>query len=126
MRVAVAVIVDESERVLITQRSPKSQLGGFWEFPGGKLEAGEQAEHALIREIKEEVDLDIIRYEPLCDVSYDYSGQLIHLHVFKVNDFQGKAARRESQTDLRWVALSELSSYHFPPANQKILEHLGL
>lgn len=124
MRVAVAVIFDECEHVLITQRSQNSQLGGFWEFPGGKLEEGENAQDALVREIREEVGLDVLGYQFLCDVDYDYSGKTIHLHVFTVNKFKGQAVCKESQLDLRWVPVSELSSYPFPPANQTILKHL--
>lgn len=125
MRVAVAIIRDAEERILITRRSLDVSHGGYWEFPGGKLEEEEPASSALVREIKEEVGLDILAYDFLGEVSYSYNQRDIHLLVYLVHKFQGQAARLEGQMDLRWVGLAELGQFQFPEANVEIIRMLG-
>lgn len=122
IKVAVAVVFDDKQRVLITRRAEHISHGGFWEFPGGKLEADELADAALIREIKEEVGVDILEYSFLGDLSHNYGTKTVNLLVFTVNKHQGEAYRRELQSDLRWVAVEELEQYQFPEANLQIIE----
>ena len=122
LSVAVAVITDAQQRILITRRSLSASSGGLWEFPGGKLEAGEQAPAALIREIKEEVGLDIIGYDYLGEVRYVYKQQPISLFVYHVHHYQGEAVCCETQLDLRWVDLVNMNDFHFPAANIEIIE----
>ena len=122
MKVAVALIFDEKQRVLITQRPADTSHGGFWEFPGGKLEAGELPDAALIREIKEEVGLDILESCFLDTVIHDYGTKLVNLLVFSVSKYRGKAHCRELQPDLRWVSPEDLADYQFPEANLKIID----
>ncbi len=117
MRVAVAIIYDQSDRVLITQRAAHIPSGGLWEFPGGKLEENETPEAALIREIKEEVNLDVIR----CEFITQIDNQPLSLYVFLVHEFQGEATKLESQADLLWVERQALFNYQFPPTNSPIL-----
>ncbi len=121
IKVAVAVITDAEERILITQRSMDKAYGGFWEFPGGKLEKDEEASLALAREIKEEVGLDVVRYTYLGEVNYLYKEQPISLLIYHIYDYQGKAQCYEAQTDLRWAAIDELHHFQFPPANVEII-----
>lgn len=121
MKVAVAVIFDELQRVLITRRPLQASHGGFWEFPGGKLEAGEEAEEALQREIQEEVGLTILEQHRLGEIVYDYADYKVSLIVFSVHHFKGQASCCESQMDLRWAAVDELSNYSFPEANIAII-----
>ena len=123
MRVAVAVIFDKKNRVLLTQRALESSHGGLWEFPGGKLKDKEEPITALKREIKEEVDLEIIESEFLCELTYHYAEQ-ITLHVFCVNKFEGIPKCCEKQLNLRWVELAHLNYYDFPKANDHIIEML--
>ncbi|MBA2652239.1 MAG: 8-oxo-dGTP diphosphatase MutT [Tatlockia sp.] len=122
MKVAVALILDEKQRVLITQRPAHASHGGFWEFPGGKLEAGELPSEALIREIKEEVGLDILDHSFLGSITHNYDTKTVDLLVFSVEKYRGDAYCRESQSDLRWVLVNELENYHFPEANKQIIE----
>ncbi|WP_133127781.1 (deoxy)nucleoside triphosphate pyrophosphohydrolase [Legionella nagasakiensis] len=121
MKVAVAVIVDAKQRILITKRPAHVSHGGFWEFPGGKLEEGESPASALIREIKEEVGLDVIDYHFLGDVRYVYDQREVNLLIYHVSRFTGQAVCRESQMDLCWAETASLSQFEFPAANVDII-----
>jgi 8-oxo-dGTP diphosphatase len=121
LKVAVAVICNKKQQILITQRPSHAAHGGMWEFPGGKLEEGELPTTALIREIKEEVSLDIIEYSYLGNVVHDYGSKTVDLSIFFVENYKGLAYCRESQTDLRWVSVVQLKDYQFPEANKKII-----
>lgn len=121
IKVAVGVITDAQERILITQRSMDKFYGGFWEFPGGKLEKDEGASLALAREIKEEVGLDIIEHTYLGEVNYLYKEQPISLLIYHIYDYQGKAQCCEAQMGLHWAAIDELNDFQFPPANVEII-----
>lgn len=125
IEVAVALIKDEQGRLLITQRPQHVPHGGFWEFPGGKLETGECATSALIREIKEEVDLDILSFERLDTVSHQYADKHVQLHVFIVNKFSGIPCCKEGQPAMRWILKEDLQSQEFPEANHKIIRLLS-
>lgn len=122
LKVAVAVISDAQRRVLITRRSLHASHGGIWEFPGGKLEKNELPTAALVREIKEEVDLDVIAYDYLGEINHTYKQQPISLLVYHVHHYQGEALCREEQMDMRWVDLEELQNFQFPAANIEIIE----
>lgn len=122
MRVAVAVITDATERILIARRSQHSAHGGLWEFPGGKLEADESPSAALIREIKEEVGLDIIRSEFLGEINHVYSHQQVSLLVYHVDHFEGTALCCEEQMDLRWVDFASIQDFEFPAANEQVID----
>ncbi|KTC95286.1 8-oxo-dGTP diphosphatase MutT [Legionella feeleii] len=122
MKVAVAIIFDQEQRVLITRRPVHAAHGGMWEFPGGKLEANELPEQALIREIKEEVGIDILDYRFLTEVTHSYDAQVVHLLVFIITCYEGKPSCRESQLALHWVGIEDLDNYQFPEANIEIIE----
>ena len=121
MKVAVAVITDAQQRILITRRAPHAPHGSMWEFPGGKLEHGELASRALVREIKEEVNLDVLAYQYLGEVRHTYQHQEISLLIYHVYHFEGQAVCREAQIDMCWVALENLEQFQFPPANIDII-----
>lgn len=121
MKVAIGIIIDASNRILVTQRAPHLVLGGFWEFPGGRLEADESPITALSREIKEEVGLEVLQADYLGVVRHGYAHHLVDLWVYAVRSFLGDAVCCEQQTDLRWVNYAELHHYSFPEANQKII-----
>lgn len=121
MKVAVAIIYDQLNRILITQRAAHLPSGGLWEFPGGKLEANETPEAALIREIKEEVNLDVLRYDFIKQIDAQRSDGMLSLYVFLVHEFQGHATRLESQADLLWAEPTTLQNYSFPPTNAPII-----
>lgn len=124
MKVAVAVIIDSAGRILITRRSLKASHGGFWEFPGGKLEENEMPLSALKREISEEVGLDIIQAEFLIQIKHSYGTKDVELFVFCVNNYEGTALCRESQMDICWVSLEEITNFEFPEANKQIIDLL--
>ena len=121
VKVAIAIIYDELGRILITQRAAHSPSGGLWEFPGGKLEAGESPEDALFREIKEEVNLSIQNYEFLTQIDANTEERSLSLYVFLIHKFSGQATRLESQADLQWVEPHSLPAYSFPTTNAPIL-----
>jgi len=125
IHVAVAVIVNENNEVCITLRHDDSHQGGLWEFPGGKVEKHETAEQALVREIKEELDLAIQQSRPLIIIKHHYKDRSVCLHVRKVLQYKGKAKCLEGQK-LKWVDVSQLSSYDFPAANQAIIKAVQL
>lgn len=122
IKVAVAIITDNEQRVLITQRPQHVPQGGLWEFPGGKLEENESAEHALIREIKEEIGLDVKCCHLLGEIEHQYPGKLVQLIVFHVSEFSGTASRLEGQLDLKWIAKERLNPDDFPEANSAIFK----
>lgn len=122
MRVAVGLIRDLQGRFLITQRPPGSSHAGFWEFPGGKLEAGEEASQALARELFEEIGLQINKPQFLGEVVHHYADRVVELQVFLIEDYQGEPVCKEGQTGMCWLDLRDLVKYWFPAANQAIVE----
>lgn len=121
VHVAVGVILDPRRHILLTRRSQDAHQGGLWEFPGGKVEAGESLRDALSRELAEELDIRIGRTEPLLEVRHDYADKSVFLDVHVVWDFDGEARGMEQQP-LAWVSAGQLRSYHFPAANEPIVE----
>jgi A/G-specific adenine glycosylase len=113
-------VVFKNGRVLITRRPAKGLLGGLWEFPGGKLQPGERPEEACAREIKEEVNLDVIIAEPLTQVRHAYSHLRIHLHVFRCR-FKAGRVRLKGPVDHRWVRIADIGRFAFPKANHKFI-----
>lgn len=122
MKVAVAVISDNQQRILITQRPFHVPHGGYWEFPGGKLEENELAEHALIREIKEEVGLDVHQYQFLGQINHQYPDRSVQLLIFHITQFSGEAACLEGQLNMKWVERENLNLNDFPEANHGIFD----
>lgn len=122
MKVAVAIIIDEQSRILITQRPFHVPQGGLWEFPGGKLEADEIAEHALIREIREEVGLEIHQYHLLGEITHQYPDKSVQLIIFQVTQFSGEASCLEGQLNLKWVKRDKINLEDFPEANKGIVD----
>ncbi|WP_020683275.1 Nudix family hydrolase [Marinobacterium rhizophilum] len=120
IHVAAAVILDRDKRVLLARRPDDKHQGGLWEFPGGKVEAGEAVPDALDRELHEELGIRVRGARPLIQIPHHYADKSVLLDVFVVDQFDGEAHGREGQP-VRWVSLDELSGYRFPAANQPIL-----
>ena len=125
VRVAIGIVEDDKSRVLISKRKSNVHLADYWEFPGGKLEAGESYKIALRREFAEELNIEITSVEKLLSFDYQYDHQLISFQVYKIIDYIGEPRSAENQP-LRWVAVKELSSLKFPKANRAIIDALGL
>ena len=120
VHVAVAVIMNPQQHVLLALRQTHQHQGGLWEFPGGKVEAGESVYDALVREIEEEIGLTISSADELVKISHDYSDKTVLLDVWLVDAFIGEPKGREGQ-QLRWCAIADLKEDDFPAANAAII-----
>ncbi len=123
IHVAVGIIVNRNKQILLAKRPEHLHQGGKWEFPGGKVEQNETVTQALIRELKEEVALNVHSSEPFMALSYDYPDKQVLLDIHTVRDFTGEAQGLEGQ-QIAWVDKHELTHYDFPEANKPILAKL--
>ncbi|GLP97489.1 8-oxo-dGTP diphosphatase MutT [Paraferrimonas sedimenticola] len=120
IEVAVAVIVNQHGQVLIAKRPEHLHQGGKWEYPGGKIETGESVHQAMVREIREELALELGESEELITLDYEYSDKHVRLCVRWTEHFEGEARGMEGQ-EVRWVDWQSLEDYRFPDANLPIL-----
>ena len=125
VHVAVGIVINHHDEVLIAKRPDKSHQGGLWEFPGGKVEANEPVLDALKREFKEEVALTIGQAQPFMEIHHDYGDKQVLLDIWLCREFSGVAQGLESQ-EVRWVQLLSLPQYQFPEANKEIVKKLLL
>ena len=125
VHVAVALVVNQNNEVLIALRPGHVHQGGLWEFPGGKLEANENTYDALLRESKEELAIQIEQAEPYMQVRHDYADKSVLLDVWKVTQFSGEPYGMEGQL-IKWHPLDDLNPKHFPEANMPIIRSLQL
>ena len=123
--VVAAALVDAEGRVLIAQRPEGKMLGGLWEFPGGKVEPGESPETALIRELKEELDIDVTQdaITPFAFVSHAYETFHLLMPRYICRRWEGQVQSREGQA-LKWVRPADLRSYAMPPADEPLVAAL--
>jgi 8-oxo-dGTP diphosphatase len=123
--VAACALVDRDGRVLISQRPEGKTLAGLWEFPGGKVEAGETPEDALIRELQEElgVETKAACLAPLTFASHRYETFHLLMPLYVCRQFKGTPFGREGQA-VKWVRVKELRSYPMPPADEPLVAHL--
>jgi 8-oxo-dGTP diphosphatase len=122
VHVAVGVIVRQ-QQILLALRSSKQHQGGKWEFPGGKVEAGETVPQALNRELQEEVAISVSQSSPLMQLEYAYPEKTVLLDIWLVTEFNGEPHGREGQP-LRWATVAELTEIPFPDANQPIVARI--
>ncbi len=115
-----AAVIRRSGRILIAQRPKAAHQGGLWEFPGGKLDAGEDRYEGLKRELEEELGIEVTSARPLIDIDHDYPDKSVRLDVWLVDDFNGEAHGAEGQP-VQWVLPGELRLYDFPQANVPIV-----
>jgi 8-oxo-dGTP diphosphatase len=115
-----AAVIRRDGKILIARRPVDKHQGGLWEFPGGKVEAGEPVTQALVRELEEELGITPQQFRPLIRITHDYPDKAVCLDVWDVTEFHGTAAGREGQA-LRWVSGDELLHYDFPAANRPIV-----
>lgn len=121
-RIAVGVVI-KNNRLLITRRSPDGLLGGLWEFPGGKIKKGETAKKAVVREIKEEVNLTVVAEKRLTRVKHAYTHFKIEMDVFICRFVNGRI-HLKGPVDFRWVTAAEINRFPLPKANHKFLPEL--
>lgn len=123
--VAAAALVDQDNRVLLAQRPPGRSLAGLWEFPGGKVEDGETPEAALVRELKEELHIDVCLtcLAPYTFASHRYETFHLLMPLYICRTWEGDIQPREGQT-VAWVRPQRLSDYSMPAADAPLIPFL--
>ena len=121
--VAAGILRDTAGRVLIAERLCDGPFNGLWEFPGGKIGAGESAADALQRELAEEIGITVTAAQPFMALHHKYPDRTVDLEFFLVTDWQGEPAGLEGQ-GVRWVASSELRATELLPADEPVIERL--
>ncbi|MDE2272212.1 MAG: 8-oxo-dGTP diphosphatase MutT, partial [Xanthomonadaceae bacterium] len=123
--VAAGVLVDARGRVLLMQRLPGKHLAGMWEFPGGKVEPGEPIGRALVRELDEELGIEVLASAPLISLPWHYPEKSVRLHALRVTAWRGELRAREGHP-LRWMAVGDMDMAAMPPADVPIVAALRL
>jgi mutator protein MutT len=118
-----AGLVFHDGKLLITQRRPDDHLGGLWEFPGGKLEPGESFDHCLIRELREELGIEVKVGHEVEDITHSYPEKTVRLKFFRCELIAGAATPIHCHA-LAWVGRGQLSTYQFPAADAHLLQTL--
>lgn len=118
-----AGLVFREGKLLITQRQTGAHLGGLWEFPGGKREPNETFEECLVRELREELGIEVEVGEMVESLSHAYPEKTVLLKFFRCRWKQNEP-RALDCLDLKWVSAAELGNYEFPAADARLLEML--
>ena len=123
--VVACALIDADKRVLIAQRPEGKSMAGLWEFPGGKVEPGERPETTLIRELKEEIGIDVSEpcLAPLTFASHAYETFHLLMPLYVCRRWEGLAVAREGQR-LAWARANRLRDYPMPPADIPLIPHL--
>ncbi|CAM4420383.1 8-oxo-dGTP diphosphatase MutT [Vibrio agarivorans] len=121
--VAGIIFNQDKSQVYITKRPDDKHKGGFWEFPGGKVELGEAVDCAMARELFEEIGIEVTQQTHFQHLEFDYSDKSLKFDFICVNEFTHQPYGKEGQEG-RWVAIKDLSSFAFPEANIPILERV--
>ncbi|WP_198302248.1 8-oxo-dGTP diphosphatase MutT [Bosea sp. AS-1] len=123
--VVACALIDADNRVLVTQRPEGKALAGLWEFPGGKLEAGERPEPALIRELHEELGITVKEecLAPLTFASFAYPEFHLLMPLYICRRWEGTPSSKEAQA-LKWVRLGKLRDLAMPPADEPLIPPL--
>jgi len=123
--VAACALIDADGRVLLTERPVGKSMAGLWEFPGGKIQAGERPEDTLIRELKEELGIVVQEpcLAPLTFASHRYADFHLLMPLYVCRRWEGMAAAQEGQR-LAWVRPNRLRDYQMPPADEPLIAHL--
>ena len=123
--VAACALVDADGRVLIAQRPQGKAMAGLWEFPGGKVEDGERPEETLIRELKEELGIDVSEpcLAPLTFASHSYPDFHLLMPLYVCRRWEGTVTAQEGQ-QLKWAKPNRLRDYPMPPADEPLVSHL--
>lgn len=124
--VAACALIDPDGRILLAQRPAGRPMAGLWEFPGGKIEAGERPEETLIRELKEELGITVNEpcLAPLTFASHGYPDFHLLMPLYACRRWEGIATAREGQ-NLAWVRPQRLRDYQMPPADEPLIPHLA-
>lgn len=115
--------IEQNGAVLLSRRPAGAPQGGRWEFPGGKVEPGEELPAALRRELREEIGVEVKVGEEMAVTRYDYPDRGVELHLFRCTLIAGEPAP-VGVAAVRWVPYGELARVDFPPANAALLQQL--
>ncbi len=123
--VAACALIDRDGRILIAQRPEGKSMAGLWEFPGGKVENGETPEEALVRELKEELDVDTEEacLAPIAFASHAYDDFHLLMPLFVCRKWQGLPKPAEGQK-LAWTKVQDITKYEMPPADIPLVAQL--
>ncbi|NRF15305.1 8-oxo-dGTP diphosphatase MutT [Vibrio coralliilyticus] len=121
--VAAIIFNSDQSEVFITKRPDDKHKGGFWEFPGGKVESGETIEQAIARELDEEVGIQVREQSLFEHLEYDYPEKSLKFDFISVTRFDNTPYGKEGQQGV-WVPVPELADYAFPEANMPILRRV--
>ena len=119
----VAGILQRDNKILVAQRPVGKPYSGLWEFPGGKIEKNESGEHALRRELHEELGIEVNAAQLLFHHEYSYPDKIVHLQVWQVTHFSGEPQGKESQ-ELKWVSLAEMLELNLLEGNWPIVDKI--
>ncbi|MFU0870572.1 8-oxo-dGTP diphosphatase MutT [Kluyvera sichuanensis] len=123
LQISVGIIRNTAGEIYITQRAADAHMAHKWEFPGGKIEAGETPQDAVIRELQEEVGISATSLHQFDKLEYQFPDRHITLWFWLVDGWEGEPWGKEGQPG-RWVAQQELIADEFPPANAPVIEKL--
>ena len=122
MTIVVAAVIEEHDRFFLTRRQAGVHLAGMWEFPGGKIDPGETHHDALRREIREELDVDVVVGDLVLHTEHAYADRTVALSFYRCT-LTGTPTPQLGQ-EMRWVARGELASLGLPPADKELIELL--
>ncbi len=125
MTEVVAALIWREDRFMICRRPPHKARGLLWEFVGGKVEAGESRETALVRECHEELAVTVAVEDIFMEVTHEYPDITVHLTLFNAHITEGEPKMLE-HSDIKWITTAEIPEYDFCPADKEILEKLML
>ena len=123
LNVAIGIIIDAENKVLLNKRKKNTTLSGYWEFPGGKIKPNETLNQALSRELFEELGIKIVATDPLDSIEYQYAEHDVVLLPFRIIDYTGTPRGLEGQ-ELMWCSYSQLQNINILPANRLLIERL--
>ena len=118
-----AALIFRDGKLLITQRHPHADLGGLWEFPGGKREPNETFEECLTRELREELGIEVDLGEVVESLTHEYPEKCVHLRFFRC-EWKQHEPQPLGCSACQWITLAQLKDYEFPPADARVLEKL--
>ena len=122
-QIGVAVISNQQGKILIDRRKNEGEMARLWEFPGGKIEPGETIEECIEREIKEELNIEIIVGDRLTTITHAYKTFNVTLYVHECQHVSGKPQPLECE-EIHWVEPAQMNRYEFPQANKQIINLL--
>ena len=124
INVVAGIIKNDDESILIAQRNIHKSQGGLWEFPGGKIEQGETKEEAIVREIKEELKIDILLIRCVDEKVFKYPEKTINLIAIECK-YEGGTLIKTEHEAVKWVKPEEMKEYRFAPADEFIVNNLS-